>query len=88
MKLNLIEDKKDSLIIEFEGVDRAIPELVKGKLLDNKDVNFVSVIKEHFEVSKPRLVVKSEKNAKSLVLKAVEELEEELEDLQSQIPKK
>ena len=88
MKLNLIEDEKDSIIIEFEGVDRGIPDLIKGKLLENKDVNFASVVKEHFEVSKPRLVVKSDKNAKSLVLKAIEDLEDELKELQSQVPKK
>ena len=88
MKLNLIEDEKDSLVIEFEGVDRGIPDLIKGKLLDNKDINFASVVKEHFEVSRPRLVVKSEKNAKTLVLKAIEDLEDELKELQSQVPKK
>lgn len=88
MKLNLIEDEKESLVIEFEGVDRGIPDLIKGKLLENKDITFASVVKEHFEVSKPRLVVKSEKNAKTLVLKAIEELEDELKDLQSQVPKK
>jgi DNA-directed RNA polymerase subunit L len=88
MKLNLIEDEKESLVIEFEGVDRGIPDLIKSKLLDNKDVNFASVVKEHFEVSKPRLVVKSEKNAKTLVLKAIEDLEDELKELQSQVPKK
>ncbi len=88
MKLNLIEDKKESLIIEFEGVDRGIPDLIKGKLLENKDIDFVSVVKEHFEVSKPRLVIKSEKNAKPILLKAIEELEDDLKELQSQLPKK
>ncbi len=88
MKLNLIEDEKESLIVEFEDVDRGIPDLIKGKLLENKDVSFASVVKEHFEVSKPRLVVKSEKNAKTLVLKAIEDLEDELKELQSQVPKK
>ncbi len=88
VKLNIIEDEKNSLIIEFDGADRGIPELIKSRLLENKEVGFVSVVKEHFEVSKPRLVVRSEKNARAQVLKAVEELEEELKKLQSQVPKK
>ena len=88
MKLNMIEDEKESLVLEFEDVDRGIPDLIKGKLLENKDIRFASVVKEHFEVSKPRLVVKSDKNAKTLVLAAIGDLEDELKELQSQVPKK
>ncbi len=88
MKLKVVEDEKGSLVIEFEGVDRGIPDLIKGKLQESKDVDFAGVAKEHFEVSNPRLIVKSEKSARNLVLKAIEELEDELKELQSQVPKK
>ncbi len=88
MKLTLIKDEQKDLEIEFEGVDRGIPDLIRGKLLESKDVEFAGVVKEHFEVSKPRLVVKSTKNAKTLVLKALEELQDELKELSAQVPKK
>lgn len=88
MKLTLIKDEQKDLEIEFEDVDRGIPDLIKGKLLDSKDVEFAGVVKEHFEVSKPRLVVKSTKNARTLVLKALEELQDEFKELASQVPKK
>lgn len=88
MELNVTEDGKKGLIIEFSDADRGIAELIKGKLSNSKDVEFVGVVKEHFEVSKPKLIIKSSKNARSLVLKAAEELEDELKDLASQIPKK
>ncbi len=88
MKLTIIEDEPKSLVIEFDGVDRSIPDLIKGKLMESKDVEFVSVVKEHFEVGKPRLVIKSTKSAKPLVLKAIEGLEDDLKELQSQVPKK
>ncbi len=88
MELNVTEDGKKGLIIEFADVDRGIAELIKGKLSKSKDVDFVGVVKEHFEVSKPKLIVKSSKNARNLVLKAAQELEDELKELASQLPKK
>ncbi|MDE1851765.1 MAG: hypothetical protein KGH69_03705 [Candidatus Micrarchaeota archaeon] len=88
MKLNFIEDEAKSLTIEFEGFDRGIPDMIKEKLLESKEVDFAGVIKEHPELGNPRLVVKSEKNARNLVLKAVEEVQEELKEIASQVPKK
>ncbi len=88
MKLNIIEEEAKSMIIEFDGTDRAIPELLKDKLMQNKDVEFASVMKTHPEIGQPRLVVKSGKNAKSLVLKALEDVEEDIKELSSQMNKK
>ncbi|MDE1823893.1 MAG: hypothetical protein KGI00_01110 [Candidatus Micrarchaeota archaeon] len=88
MKLNFIEDEAKSLTIEFEGFDRGIPDLIKDRLLESKDVDFAGVVKEHPELGNPRLVVKAEKNARHLVLKAIEEVQEEFKELASQVPKK
>ena len=88
MKLTVIEDEPKSLIIEFDGVDRGIAELIKDRLIENKDVEFAGVIRMHPEVGKPRLVVKSGKSARSIVLKAVESAEEEIKELALHMPKK
>ncbi len=88
MKLNFVEDEAKSLIIEFVDMDRSLPEMIKSKLLDNKDVEFVGVVKERPDINTPKLIVKSGKNARALVLKAVEELEDDLKDFASHIPKK
>ena len=89
MKLNIIEDETKSLIVEFEGADRAVAEMIKDRLLGNKDIEYVAVVKEHPDVGKPRLIVRSEsKNAKNLVLKAAEQIQDEIKELISQIPKK
>ncbi len=88
MKIKILEDNAENLTIEFEDVDRAIPDLICGKLQENEDVSFAAVVKEHPEVSKPKLVVKAKKNAKKLVLKAIEEVQEEVKELISQLPKK
>jgi len=88
MKLNILEDETKSIILEFDGSDRAVAELIKEKLQNNKDVEFASVSKTHFETGKPRLIVKSDKNAKKLILDAVEEIREDLKAFKSQLPKK
>ncbi len=88
MKLNIIEEDAKSITLEFENTDRAIPELIKSKLLLMKDVTFATVAKEHPEIGHPRLVVKASKNPKPLVEKAVEQALEDIKELSSQIPKK
>jgi DNA-directed RNA polymerase subunit L len=88
MKVKIIQDEPKNLVIEFEDADRGIPELIRNKLVDSKDVEFVSVGKEHPEIGWNRLVVKSSKNARSLVLKAIDELQDEMKELASSIPKK
>lgn len=88
MKINILEDESKSMVVEFEEVDRGIPELIKEKIAEGKDVEFVGVVKEHPEAKGIRLIVRSEKNAKGLIVKAVEGLQEDLKDLASQIPKK
>ncbi|MDE1860101.1 MAG: hypothetical protein KGH72_00090 [Candidatus Micrarchaeota archaeon] len=88
MKANFIEDETKSLIVEFSGIDRSVLELIKSKLMESKDIEFVSVNKEHPETGTPRLIVKSSKNARSLVLKAIEEAQEEMKELASHVPKK
>ena len=88
MKVNIVEDEAKSLVVEFQGADRAFAELIKYKLLESKDVDFASATKEHPELGWPRLIVKSSKSARSLVLKAIEQVEDDIKELHSQIPKK
>ncbi len=88
MKLNIAEDGANSIVIEFVDMDRSLPEMIKSKLIGSKEVTFVGVVKERPDVNTPKLIVKSSKNARSLVLKAVEELQDDIKELSSKIPKK
>ena len=88
MKVTIVEDESKSLTLEFEGMDRAFPELIKHKLMENKDVDFASAAKEHPELGNPRLIVKANKNPKGLVLKAIDEVQDDIKEFASQIPKK
>lgn len=88
MKLNIAEDGANSIVIEFVDMDRSLPEMIKSKLIGSKEVTFVGVVKERPDVNTPKLIVKSSKNARSIVLKAVEELQDDIKELSSKIPKK
>lgn len=88
MKVNIIKDDPKDFVVEFEGADRGLAELIKSKLLESKDVDFAAVVKEHPELGWPRLVVKTSKNAKTLIAKAIDEVQEEVEEFAKQIPKK
>ncbi len=88
MEINFIEDDAKNLVVEFVGADRSIAEMIKSKLISNKDVDFVGVVKTHPEINRPRLIVKSSKNARTLVANAVEELQDDIKGLSASLPKK
>ncbi len=88
MKLNIAEDGANSIVIEFVDMDRSLPEMIKSKLIGSEEVKFVGVVKERPDVNTPKLIVKSSKNARTIVLKAVEELQDDIKELSSKIPKK
>lgn len=89
MKMNVIKNESNELIVEFETKDFTIPDLIANQLLQNDDVEFAGVAKDHLEVGKPRLVVKTgKKKAHAVFAKALEEIEENISALQKQIPAK
>ncbi len=88
MKLNIIEEEPKNFIVEFIDADRGIPELVREKLAEKKDVEYAGVVKEHPEVGNPKLIIKSRRNAKQLFVKALKEVEDDIEEIISQMPKK
>ncbi|MEM0201304.1 MAG: RpoL/Rpb11 RNA polymerase subunit family protein [Candidatus Micrarchaeaceae archaeon] len=87
MKLNIIEDETKSMIIELIDADRGIADLIRDRLAEKSDIEFVSVVKTHPDVGQPRLVVKSSKNARTSILKALDEVADEIEDFAKQLPK-
>lgn len=84
----VIKNDAKELRIEFESGDLTVPDLIAGALLKNDSVEFAGVEKEHPEVGRPLLVVKSKRSARGDLLKAIEGLDEEFEDLKGQLSKK
>ncbi len=87
MKLNIIEDEPKSLILEFEDADRAVAEAIKGEIIESDGAEFVTVVKEHPEINKARLIVKGNK-PKAAVEKAIGNIEDKLKEVESKLPKK
>lgn len=89
MKINVLKDETNELQIEFETHDVTIPDMIASKLLENDDVAFAGVGKDHPEVGKPKLTIKTnKKKAKDALLKAIEELDEEISSLKTNISAK
>lgn len=89
MKLHMIKEETNELIVEFDTKDLTIPDLIANKLLQYDEVEFAGVGKEHPEVGKARLAIKtSKKSAKSMLNKALEELDEEFASIKTAVGKK
>jgi DNA-directed RNA polymerase subunit L len=86
--VKVVKDEAKELQLEFENGDLTMPDLIAAELRDNEGVEFAGVMKEHPEIGKPLLVIKSKRSAKSDLLKAIGKLDEEFEDLKDQLSKK
>ncbi|MCL5430070.1 MAG: DNA-directed RNA polymerase subunit L [Candidatus Marsarchaeota archaeon] len=88
MKLNVIKDEGKELVVEFEINDFTFPELLASKLLENDDVEFAGVSRDHPETGKPQLTIKTAKKKPADALsKALEDLEESTDTLKGAVGK-
>jgi len=88
MKIKVIKDETKELMIEFDTKDLTIPDLIAAELLDEDDTEFAGVTKDHPETGNVVLVLKSKKNAKSELIKAIERISEKYEELKLSSKKK
>lgn len=86
--MKIVKNETKELQLEFDSGDLTVPDLVANELLKSSSVEFAGVMKEHPEIGKPLLVVKSKKSARSDLLKAIENLDGEFESLKEQFSKK
>ncbi|MGC8687544.1 MAG: RpoL/Rpb11 RNA polymerase subunit family protein [Candidatus Micrarchaeia archaeon] len=88
MDIKIIKNESNEIWLEFQESDLTIPDLIASTLLENGRVDFAGVRKDHPEIGKPVLVIKAKKNASEELLKSIQELEESIKDLESQLSKK
>jgi DNA-directed RNA polymerase subunit L len=89
MKITVVKNESNELIIDFDTSDYTIPDLIASQLQQNDDVEFAGVAKEHPEVGRPRLVIKTgKKKAKDALEKALKQLDETISELKASIPAK
>jgi DNA-directed RNA polymerase subunit L len=89
MKTNVLKNEGKELVLEFEGTDSTIAEMLASQLLTESDVSFAGVSRDHPQTGKPTLVIKTSKKKPADVLQsAIEELEGSFSEMMKSIPKK
>jgi len=89
MDIKVIKNETKELIIEFDLGDITLPDLIVHELLQDGDVSFAGVSKEHPDVGKPILVIKTVKKGASTALEAaVERIRDNVKELKAGISKK
>lgn len=67
MKINVLEDKKDSLVVEIEGERHTIPNLVRESLWEDDSVTLAAYEKKHPSLGSPKIIVNAKDPRKALV---------------------
>ena len=79
MKLEVIKNEKDTLEFYIDGERHTLANLIKDKLANNSDVDFVAYKLDHPIDQKARFIVKA-KNPKKMIENAIKEIETEISD--------
>jgi DNA-directed RNA polymerase subunit L len=89
MEIKILKNESKELILEFESKDLTMPDLLAHELMNDSDVAFAGVSKDHPEVGKPRLVVKTSKKSASKALEgAIDRIRDNIKDAKAAISKK
>ncbi|MDD4251009.1 MAG: RpoL/Rpb11 RNA polymerase subunit family protein [Candidatus ainarchaeum sp.] len=86
MKLEIISNEKESLEFIIEGERHTLPNLLKEKLAEKADADFVAYRLDHPLDTKARFILKA-KNPKKLLESTIKEIQTELTDFQKAFEK-
>jgi len=82
MNLTIVNNEKNFLEVSFEGNAHTILNLIKSKLLDEKDVTFAGYNKPHPLLEKSSLIIRTKKeDPKKVLKKSIDEIIKELQSL-------
>ena len=87
MELRFIEDKKNLVLIEIDGVGHGFCNLLKQELAADKDVKLATYRIDHPLIGVPLMRVEGS-NPKVSVKKAVKKLQKTVSDLKAEFKKK
>lgn len=89
MKLDVIEDRKDSMVFKLEGEQHTFPALLCWALLEDPKVEVAVYDLKHPLVGQPTVNIKTRGEAPREALKrALKKIKSELSDLEKGIAKK
>jgi len=83
MELEIIKSDKNSLEFYLEGERHTFSNLLKSRLLEDKDVEYVSYVLDHPTSTKARFIVKTAgKTPKKAIEDAAKKIEEAVEEFE------
>ncbi len=89
MKLNVIEDRKESMVIELQGEKHTFPALLCWALLQDAKVEVAVYDLKHPLVGQPKVIIKTKgETPRAALKKALKKIKSELSDLEKGIDKK
>ena len=73
MELNIIEDKKNRLVLEINGMGHTFLNMLKNELWNDGHVKIATYAIKHPQISKPKLIVETDgdESPKSALTSAV-----------------
>lgn len=86
MKIDVLKSEKDYAEFVIEGEKHTFPNMLKQKLLEMKDVEFVSYILEHPMANGAKFVIKTGgKSPKKVLEVAAKALDKDLDDFDKKV---
>ncbi|MBU4246267.1 MAG: DNA-directed RNA polymerase subunit L [Nanoarchaeota archaeon] len=86
MKINVLEEKKDSLVVEIEGERHTIPNLIRESLWEDNSVTLAAYEKKHPSLGSPKIIVKA-KDPRNALVSAIKRCESETKDFMDEFEK-
>lgn len=86
MNINILEDKKGSLVFEIEGVSHGFCNLLKDELVKDDSVKIATYRLDHPLVGVPRMKIEGS-DARSSLKKAVKSLKKDVESFKKEAEK-
>ena len=88
MKINVIEDQKNKLVFEIEGVSHGFCNILKEKLLEDSHVKTATYRVEHPLVNVPKMIVETDgASPRKTVVDATKRLKKACEKFESEFSK-
>lgn len=89
MELNVIKKDDNSRVIEFKGESFSFVNLIEEELWKNKDVDEAACIKEHPQMSEPKLYIKmkGKQSPEVQIKKAISGIQDQMKELKDEFSK-
>ncbi|MEM4257367.1 MAG: DNA-directed RNA polymerase subunit L [Candidatus Diapherotrites archaeon] len=88
MKINILKEEKNLLEFKIENEKHSIPSLLKAKLLEDNEVEFVAYTLDHPADTSCKFILKTKsKTPKKVLEEATKSLETELTEFSNKLKK-